>query len=309
MKSGSCCGANREAGRVAQGAGKTARSRRLLGRLLPRNDVGDAIYAWVHYLVAQGRLPGAKHSGRLNDYLFSMKVDGTLLDPLRQFVTDKVYAKHYIAAVAGEQYTMQTLQILHTVEQVNRLQLSQFPCVVKPSHLSGHAQFLLKDASTLNRPLMKDWLKQNYYHYSREQNHKYLSPKILVEEFFSENELAVPRDYKVFCYEGRPKFIQVDSGRFVNHSRNLYDTAWKRLPWSLMYPTREEDDPPPAQLEHMLEIAARLSAPFTFMRVDMFANSSEVKVGELTSCPGSARERISPPDGEYALGRLLLGGD
>lgn len=281
----------------------------VLRPLLPASKTGDAVYAWFHYLVSQGRLPGAKHSGRLNDYLYGMKVDGTLLDPLRQFATDKEYVKYYVKASVGERYVLRTLQVLHRAAEVDRLQLTQFPCVIKPSHLSGQVQFCHENADELDRATMRDWLDTHFYQHSREQNYRHLRPKILVEEFFSENELAVPNDYKVYCYEGTPKFIQVDSGRFVNHSRNLYGTSWKRLPWSLMYPAREEDDPPPAQLEHMLEIAARLSAPFNFMRVDMFANSSEVKVGELTSCPESARGRISPPAGEYALGRLLLGRD
>ena len=280
-----------------------------LRALLPANAPGDAIYAWIHYLVAQGRPPGSKHSGRFNDYLYGMKVDGTLLDPLRQFVTDKEYVKYYVTASVGERHALKTFQVLHRAAEVEGLQLTQFPCVVKPSHLSGLVQFCHENADELDRATMKDWLDMDHYQHSREQNYRHLRPKILVQEFFPENGLAVPNDYKVYCFQGTPKFVQVDSGRFVNHSRTLYDCSWNRLPWSLMYPTREEDDPPPRQLEHMLEIAARLSAPFEFMRVDMFANSTEIKIGELTSCPESARGRISPPAGEYALGSLLFGED
>ena len=287
----------------------TRRMAAALRALLPANKRGDAVYAWFHYLVAQGRLPGPKHSGRLNDYLYSMKVDGTLLDPLCQFVTDKEYAKYYVTAGVGERYVLKTFQILHGAAEIDRLQLTQFPCVVKPSHLSGQVQFLLEDDRTLNRSLMKDWLKRDHYRRSREQNYRYLSPKILVEEFFSGDERSIPRDYKFWCHEGSPRFVQVDSGRFVKHTRDLYDTSWKRLPYTLHYPAGEAAIPRPDRLEEMLDVAARLSAPFEFIRVDMYANSSEVKVGELTSCPGSARERIRPESGEYVLGRLLLGRD
>lgn len=238
-----------------------------------------------------------------------MKLDGTLLEPLRQFVTDKEYAKYYISAVAGEQYTMQTLQMLHTVEQVNRLQLSQFPCVVKPSHLSGQVQFLLEDDRTLNRTLMRDWLKQNYYHKTREQHHKYLTPKILVEEFFSDGGSSIPNDYKIYCFKGSPRFVQVDLGRFTHHTRDFYDTDWQCLPWTLMYPASEAAIPRPDNLEEMLDVAAKLSAPFSFIRVDMYTTGKETRVGEMTNCPESASGRIRPLSGEYALGRMLLGKD
>ena len=103
----------------------------ILRKVLPANSSGDACYAWAHFLVNHRRLPGGKYSGRLNDSLFRLKVDGTLLDPMRQFVSDKEYVKHYISAVVGRQFTLETLQVLRNDDDVNRLQLAQFPCVVK----------------------------------------------------------------------------------------------------------------------------------------------------------------------------------
>ena len=133
----------------------------ILRKVLPANSRGDALYAWMHYLVSQGRLPGGKYSGRLNDFLFRLKVDGTLLDPMRQFVSDKEYVKHYISAVVGRQFTLETLQVMRNDDDVNRLQLEHFPCVVKPSHLSGHVQFCYENDNSLDRELMKSWLRMN----------------------------------------------------------------------------------------------------------------------------------------------------
>ena len=281
----------------------------ILTRVLPANNQGDALYAWMHYLVNQRRLPGGKYSGRLNDYFYRLKVDGTLLDPLYQFVSDKEYAKFYINAVVGRQLTLKTFQILRHDDEVDSLQLDCFPCVVKPSHLTGEVQFCYENDDSLDRDLMKRWLRMNLYRSSRPQDYKHLSPKILVEEFFSEAGLSVPNDYKVFCFGGSPAFIQVDADRFTFHTRNFYDTSWKRLPLTLIYPSREEDYPRPGQLEEMLDIAAKLSAPFPFIRVDLYASSKAIKVGELASIPESAGGRIEPPSGEYVLGRFVPGSD
>ncbi|MCY3947151.1 MAG: ATP-grasp fold amidoligase family protein [Anaerolineaceae bacterium] len=281
----------------------------ILCKGLPANNLGDGLYAWMHYLVNQRRLPGGKYSGRLNDYLYRLKVDGTLLDPMYQFVCDKEYAKYYISAVVGRQFTLKTLQVLRNDDDVDSLQLDHFPCVVKPSHLSGQVQFCYENDKSLDRDLMKGWLRKNLYRISRPQDYKHLTPKILVEEFFSGDGLSVPNDYKIFCFGGSPAFIQVDADRFTCHTRNFYDTSWKRMPLTLMYPSREEDDPRPGQLERMLEIAARLSAPFPFIRVDLYASSKAIKVGELASIPESAGGRIEPPSGEYVLGRFVPGSD
>ena len=281
----------------------------ILSRGLPANSQGDALYAWMHYLVNQGRLPGGKYSGRLSDYFCRLKVDGTLLDPLYQFVSDKEYAKYFISAVVGRQFTLKTLQVLRNDDDVDSLQLEHFPCVVKPSHLTGHVQFCYENDDSLDRDLMKGWLRKNLYRASRPQDYKHLTPKILVEEFFSEDGLSVPNNYKIFCFGGSPAFIQVDADRFTFHTRNFYDTSWERLPLTLIYPSREEDDPRPGQLEDMLDIAARLSVPFPFIRVDLYASSKAIKVGELASIPESAGGKIEPPSGEYVLGRFVPGSD
>ena len=49
-------------------------------------------------------MAGFRVSGTLflfNDRLLKIKLDGSLLDPLRQFITDKEYVKYYVSAVVG----------------------------------------------------------------------------------------------------------------------------------------------------------------------------------------------------------------
>ena len=139
---------------------------------------------------------------------------------------------------------------------------------------------------------------------SRSQEYKYLKPKIIVEEFFSKDGRTAPNDYKVYCFNGVPRFIQVDSDLFVDHSRNLYDTSWRRLPYTLRHPARPQDDSRPPQLERMLDVASKLSRAFSFIEVDLYTDGTRVKVGELTNCPGGSNARIRPSSGEYALGPI-----
>ncbi|MCY3947152.1 MAG: ATP-grasp fold amidoligase family protein [Anaerolineaceae bacterium] len=282
---------------------------RLLRRLLPRHALGDAIYAVLHYTWLQRRLPGRKHSGRLSDFILWSKFDGTFLDPLCQFVSDKAYARHFITAIVGEQYNAKAYQLLRSPQEVERMELTHFPCVVKPVHLSGQVLICHGPLDAESKNLVMSWMRRNYYLESREQHYKYLRPGVIVEEFVSDDGVSVPDDIKVFCFNGEPGFIHVDSGRFVRLTRNLYDTSWNRLPWTILLPTRKEDDPRPERLDEILEVARRLSAHFDFIRVDFYVTEKGIKVGELTNCPGSGGVHIRPREGEYALGRHLQRAD
>ena len=177
--------------------------------------------------------------------------------------------------------------------------------MLKPTHASGIVQIQTDPQYPLDKKLLNSWFEVDYYKVGREQNYKHLRPKVIIEEFFSEDGRTPPDDYKIFCFGGIPKFIQVDSGRHIRHSRNFYDTRWNRLRFTLHYSEKPEDDARPAQLEKMLDIATRLSRPFSFIRVDMYTIGSEVKVGELTNCPGNAGEKVIPPKVEFTLGRLF----
>ena len=274
-------------------------------RFLPRNAWGDGESARRRFVRRHGRSPSPHQPKRLTDYLYRIKVDGSLTDPLRQFATDKEFAKLYIESAVGPDYLPETYQVLRTADDIEAFVPDRVPCVVKPTHLSGSVLFHTDPDETVDRDLLRAWLNKGYYRGSREANYRYLRPKIIVEEFLSEDGLSVPKDYKLFCFHGVPKMIQVDSGRAYRHTRALYDTKWRRLPATWHYPESPEDDVRPEPLEEMLETAARLSSGFSFVRVDLYAILTDVRVGELTFCPGGADEVMLPAVADIELARLF----
>ena len=227
-------------------------------------------------------------------------------DPLIQYVTDKEYAKQYVSSVVGNNYTTETYRILRNKEELKTYVLDQFPCILKPTHSSGQAVICADRSEFLDREGLARWFAINYYSRSREQNYRHLIPKIIVEEFFSGDGRTVPDDYKIFCFRGVPKFVQVDSGRYSQHTRNLYDTSWNRLPVTYVYPNRIEDDPMPALLGEMLHVAQELSAPFPFVRVDLYSTRTEMRVGELTFFPEAGSGLLKPAEAEFTLGEHFL---
>jgi hypothetical protein len=273
-------------------------------RLLPKNEWGDTEFCRRRFLSRQGRPPDPSAAGRLTDMFYRIKTDGTLFDPLVQVVTDKEYAKGHIEGVLGPGYTPETYAVLRNAEEVSAFVPDRVPCVLKPTHLSGPVSFHTEPDEPVDRALLRKWLNTERYRGTREANYRHLQPKIIVEEFFSEDDRPVPKDYKLFCFHGVSKLVQVDDGRFDRHTRNFYDMRWNRLPLTYRYPAGPEDEQPPL-LEEMSKVASQLSSAFSFVRVDLYASRTRVCVGELTFCPEGANAPFLPDAADIELAKLF----
>ena len=275
----------------------------LMRACLPKSPWGDRVYARYMFHRRLGRAPEFPPV-KFNDHLFDWKTSNACYDLnlLLSFVTDKEYAKLYIAALLGTEYVIPTYQVLRSKGELRGFVPDRVPCVLKPTNSSGPVIICTDASSSLDRANLLKWFDIDYYRLKREPNYRHLRPKVMVEEFFSADGLAVPDDYKIFCVRGIPKFVQVDSGRMSRHTRNLYDVSWNRISANYVYPGRDQDDPKPVLLDEMLEAASVLSAAFPFVRVDFYATATEVRVGELTFFPESASGKLDPEEAEYLLG-------
>ena len=274
-------------------------------RAVPATSWTDPIVAYMTYVVKHGRTPDMRRPTLFNERLLKIKIDGTLREPLRRLLTDKEYVKTYVSEVVGNEYNLETYEILRSEAEVERSTFSSIPCIIKPTHMSGRVMFRLDRETTVDRRRLKRWLRSDYYRISHEINYKFLERKIIVEEFFSEDGRTLPHDFKVFCFFGRPRIIQVDRDRFNNHTRNYYDTAWNRLAITVTHPAGRDADQRPCILDRMMDLASALSAPFSFVRVDMYVIDNQIRVGELTHCHENAGGHVRPAQAERLLGALF----
>jgi hypothetical protein len=259
----------------------------------------DRTYALIQFIFTHKRWP--RHY-LFNDRLVRMKMYGELLDPVRQMLTDKEWVKHYAEALLGPGHVPATYSVLKTKQEVYEY---QFPkeCVVKPCHSTG--QTLLVRDGVVDKKLVASWLDYRLYPKSREQNYAFLRPKIIVEEFVYGSERA-PDDYKFYCVDGQPRAIMVIYDRSTNMTGQFYDTDWNAQEYMLLVPVGRTI-PRPANLDEMLRVASVLAKGLGFIRVDLYSDGQSVKVGELTNCTGSARDKFYPPEGEHRLSALLFG--
>src|SRR5690606_24106491 len=104
------------------------------------------------------------------------------------------------------------------------------------------------------------------------------------------------KDYKIHCFHGEPKLIQVDYERFTEHTRNFYDLEWNlvELRWGTPLQNTDIRDSPPDNLSAMLSIARALSDDFGYVRVDLYDVEGRIIFGELTLTPLSGLVKPKP---------------
>ena len=274
---------------------------RTLIKLVPENRLGDKIYSFVQFILRHKRIP--TKSLIFNDVLYQIKVSEEITDPLRVYVSDKEFVKLYIKAVVGEQFSIPTIKILRTLSEVEAY---DFPrnCCIKPSHVSGTV-ILRKNNEPISLEEIKGWFSINHYQVGREANYKALKPKVIVEPLlFGDSNIL---DYKVFCYKGRPRLIQVDIDRYIDHTRKYFDTDWNELDFSINYRRCPKHLEKPDNFEEMLSVAAKLSEGFSFVRIDLYSDGKTCQVGEITNCSESATGIFIPRSAEKIASRIIFG--
>lgn len=240
-----------------------------------------------------------------NEHVLATKLDSSLKH-IGPKVVDKAHAKNYVANVVGPEYVIPTLGIFDRLDDLVHADLST-PYVIKPTHLSGQIIFKTHQDGALThseKTRISDWLCTNHYLRTGEPQYKDLCSRIIAEPYMG-TEYRPPDDYKFFCWRGEPKLIQVDTSRFHQHRRNFFDTEWNSLDMQLRYPRRPETITAPAVLPEMLQITRRLSAPFPFVRVDLYEYNRKVLFGEMTFHPDSGNAPFGRFADDLALGRYF----
>lgn len=139
---------------------------------------------------------------------------------------------------------------------------------------------------------IKKWLRTTYGTYSMEPHYLNIPHRIYAEEFLLNTENLI--DYKFFCLNGKPEFVQVCSNRKIDLDNNMsvvmnvYDMEWNKLNALVGFKTHlvgNGDQIRPTQFEKMKKISSILSKDFNFVRVDLYELKNKVYFGELTFTP------------------------
>ena len=208
----------------------------------------------------------------------------------------------------GEKYVTPTLGVWNHFDDVDFDTLpSQF--VIKCTHDSG-GLIICKDKKLLDISAAKEkiehCLARNYYSNLREWPYKDVPPRIIAEEYLENNEEGL-HDYKVWCFNGEPVYIQYITGRIGDQTyEGFYDLNWELQNFSYHNPLMKEPVKRPDCLEELIWAARELAKNQPFVRTDFYVlEDGSIRFGEITFYPMSGMEHWHPAEMDRILGDMI----
>lgn len=235
------------------------------------------------------------------------KLNGRMDEKIR--LADKYRVREWVKEKIGEEYLISLLGVWKKASEIDFGSLpNQF--VLKTNCASGDV-VIVKNKSALSQKDIRNIRKKlDFYLHCKygvdtgELQYALMQPVIIAEEFVAHHGEDLP-DYKFLCFDGVPVYCWVDTCRYSNHKRNVYNLKWELQPWNQeRYGTTNYPLKIPDNFNKMIEIATKLSAGFPHVRVDLYNVNGKIYFGEMTFTNGSGFEPIIPQEADEMLGNL-----
>lgn len=271
-----------------------------------KKQLPDFIFLEIVYFKVFHKFFNLSNPKTFNEKLQWLKLNDR--NPRYTTLVDKYEVREYIKEKIGEEYLIPLLGVWNTFDEIDFDKLSnQF--VLKCTHDSGgikictdKRKFDYKEA----KKFFSERIKLNYYYSGREWPYKNVKPRIIAEKYMVDESGIELKDYKIFCFNGEPKLIQVDFGRFTEHKRNIYDLNWNLLDLSIQYSNdKKHIIDKPFNLEDMIKLSRILSEGIPHIRVDWYSINGKVYFGELTLYHGNGLEEFNPEIWNLKLGEMI----
>lgn len=281
---------------------------KLFRRLIEETPVGgwlpDRAYISLQFRCRMGRWPDLKNPVTFNEKIQWLKLHDR--NPLYPTLVDKAAVKEWAAARIGSEYIIPTLALWDKPEEID---LSALPerFVLKCTHDSGSAALCTDKAAfdlEAARKRLGERLALDYGRRFREWPYSAVPRRIIAEEFV-EGDL---RDYKFFCFSGKPELMFVATDRNTPGKEtcfDFFDSEYNHIPVRNGHPNAATLPEKPEGFETMKALAARLSEGLPFVRVDFYQTPGKVLFGEMTLYHWSGLRPFDPESYDRTFGEMI----
>jgi len=225
---------------------------------------------------------------------------------LMPICADKVKVYDYVKKCGLEHILNKRYGVYDSLDEIDLNKLpEQF--VLKNNSDSG-GFFLCKNKKDFKKGAKRVYkkMKKDYSNVKLEWPYKLIDKKLLVEDLIKTEDGNAPKDYKIFCFNGEPKFLFVVTDRAKNCYFDFFDFEWNHIPCYQGYNYNNPVTPKkPQNIKEMVEYAAILSKPFPFVRVDFYNENGKVYFGELTFFHDAGNVPFYPKEFDYKFGEYF----
>lgn len=275
-------------------------------------EINPTIATKVLYNFSQGKRLNLSNARTLNEKLQYLKLKTYYNNPTITQCVDKYRVREYLIE-RGYARLLNDLEGDGFYKSPNDIDFDVLPnrFVLKCNHDSGsiivctdkngmdRAQVVCKLNQSLNHEYWKDNVEIQY---------KYVKKGIVCEKYLEDEEKGLV-DYKFYCYNGIPKLLYctLPHKKDEKLQMNFYDLNWNKLPIhrkdtvNIKNPVKK-----PEKFNEMIEIASELSAPFPFVRIDLFCVNNKIYFGEFTFVPTAGLAKYEEPNADEKLGEMLI---
>lgn len=253
-----------------------------------------------------GHLPNLEHPTKFSEKMQWMKLH--YRNELMPIVGDKFTVRGYLENMG---YGYLVNDIIAVYETIGEFDLEKLPksFVLKASHSSGW-NLVVKDKDKINWNIwkrhMQYWLTHDIEWNGREWHYGEMKPRIVCEKYLEDKSGGL-MDYKFFCFNGQPRFMQLNVDRgLATATQNYYDLDWQLLPFGKTHVHNSNIHPDkPEHFDEMLKLATKLSTPFPFVRMDFYEANGKIYFGEFTFFPCSGMPDFIPSIWDDKVGEML----
>lgn len=271
-------------------------------RILP-----DSVYLKIQY-----RLSTNDKLTLANPVTFNEKLQWLKLNDRKSWypsIVDKFEVRKFVSKKIGSTYLVPLINKWNKFEDINFEKLpNQF--VLKTTHDSGGV-VVCKNKDQLDfkkaKKILNKSLETNYFHVEREWPYKNIKPQIICEKLLIDDNHDDLRDYKLLCFNGEAKIIQVISERSPKSFKvNYFNRAWEPLNIKRRrYEASKKHIPTPMNLNDMIKISEKLSEGIPFARIDLYEVNNKIYFGEITLYPASGFMDFLYKEDDIKLGKML----
>ncbi len=271
-----------------------------LGLIIP-----DKLFLCLKFYKNFGRFPNLKDPVTFNEKLNWLKLH--VRDAKYTSLVDKYLVKDIVGNIIGHDHIIPTLGVWNSPDDIDFDSLPD-KFVLKTTHGSGDV-IVCKDKSKLNIEKVKRDLRRalrdDLYAKTREWPYKNVQRRIIAEQYMVDESGTELKDYKFFCFDGKPKMLFVATDRPFDTRFDFYDTEFKHLPFKQGHPLASKEIKKPKGFEEMLKVSEKLSQGFPHARIDLYDINGHIYFGELTFFHFSAAVPFEPEEWDYKIGEWL----